>query len=800
MTTNAVPTSRISGPIPTGELIAAVEGPVELLAGVRVIDVGDETSAYAATLLAEVGAEVVRIEDADGDAVRSERWRNITHNVGKRSVAVAIDGGALSPDVVELVRGADLVIGPLVDTPLTAQVLSVAQGHTSVISIVDRRAVPPRPTTDLTAMAAGGHLTLNGDPADPPAVPAGELAWKQTSLTAFYAGMALLTATASGSAPSAVEISVQEAVNFTTLQTANSNHHTWHQRIPSRHQRPADFTTVRSADGSWVSFTIHPPYWDRFVNWAESVLGPLGLTGPEWEDPEYILRARDLVGRHVRSMAAQLTAAELIEHGQSLGLLVLPVHDASGVAADPHLAARDFWEEIDTPEGPMRVPGSPFRTTAGRAERGAVPILGEATAAEFAARDSATAASRDDSSTPPPQPLAGIRVVDFCWAIAGPLTTRLLASLGAEVIKLESEHRFDPIRLIGPQPGETRSLNTNGVFNDCNTNKRAITLNVDTEEGRALAWQLIETADVVTANYSPERLDVWGFGWDELRARNPRLVVVNMAVMGMSGPNHGWRSYGTGIVAMCGLARHSNPDDRAPDCLGTLHTDFTVPFIGAGGIMAALQRRDRTGEGLYLELSQYETAVRLMDAEITCALSDQESPPRVLNRSEQHAPNLVSPCRSDAATAVDMSGESWVAISCRDDTDWAALQQVVSGVQGLDRWADQVEIESAIAIWSSGFDKFSAAALLTAAGVPAAAVEHLGDHRTPANPLYDYWSADEHDGVASTVVNIPLLWDGDRLPLRPAPDWFGDTVEVVMGELGVEPDRFAELVAERVLW
>lgn len=772
--------------IPTGDLIRTTAEPLQLLDSPLVIDVGDEASAYGATLLAETGARVIRLEDASGDTIRRERWRDVTHNVGKESVALASDTAALPAEVTRLVESADLVIGPLAPSRLWTAVRAAAAGRASVIDVVERRAVPSRPVTDLTAMAAGGHLTLNGHPDDPPAVPAGELAWKQTSLAVFYAGNALLTGRRRGAGASEVEIAVQEAVAFTTLQTANSNHHTWRGEVPSRHVRPADFTTYQAADGKWVSFTIHPPNWDRFVAWAESKLGPLGLTGPEWEDPEYVLRARDLVGQHVTALASQLTAQELIDHGQSLGLLVLPVHDATAVTQDPHLLDRGFFEEVTTPSGSVTVPGSAFRTTAGRARRGLLRALGDHEPLEHSAPTPVPDATAD-----PLQPLAGIRVVDFCWAIAGPLTTRLLASLGADVVKLESEHRFDPIRLIGPQPGETKSLNTNGVFNDCNANKRAVTLNIDTEEGRQLAWQLIEDADVVTANYSPERLDVWGFGWEALRARNPALVVANMAVMGMSGPNLGWRSYGTGIVAMCGLARHSNPDMRTPDCLGTLHTDFTVPFMAAGAIMAALGRRDRTGEGAYLELAQYETAVRLMDAEVAGALAGDPPPERIANRSNRHAPNAVVPCRGE---------EAWLAVACRDDADWIALQAVVTGLDRLDRWSDQAAIEDRLATWSAGLDKFEAADLLTDAGVPAAAVEHLGDHRTPGHPLYDFWAPDEHDGIASTVINLPLVWDGERLPLRSAPDWFGSTVEVLMGELGLDPDRFAELVAEGVIW
>ena len=776
--------------IPTGELIATQVDEVRFLEAVRVIDVGDEVTTYAATLLAELGAEVIRVESTEPDSIRREPWRDATHNAGKRSLALEPSISTLPSDVFELVRGATVVIGPLEPSQISQLVLGPASGATSTITTVDRRTPGgglTRPTTDLTAMAAGGHLVLNGHPDDPPAVPAGELAWKQTSLTVAYAAMGIITAARDGAGPQSVEISVQEAVNLTPLQTANSNHFTWHGNSPSRHIRPADFTTMRSADG-WVSFTIHPPYWDRFVTWAEGALGPLGLDGPEWQDPEHVLSARELVGKHVEALASKLTTAELIEHGQALGLLVLPVQDVTEVGADPHLAARDFWETVDSSDGPLTVAGSPFRTSSGRARRGRVGALGEAAAADFGLVESGES---DTGSSDPSQPLAGIRVVAICWASAGPLTTRLLASLGAEVIKLESENRMDPIRLIGVQPPDTISLNTNGVFNDCNVNKRAVTVNVDSVEGRELAWQLIEGADVVTANYSPERLDVWGFGWEELHRRNPRLVVANLAVMGMSGPNLGWRSYGSGIVAMCGLARHSNPAHRTPDCLGTLHTDFTVPFMASSAIMAALLARDRTDQGLYLELAQYETAVRLMDAEIAAAIAGRPPAPRVANRSERHAPNAVVPCRGH---------DEWLAISCRNHEDWHRLRTVVSGLDDLDRWTDQDDVERVLAEWSTPRDRWDAADILCEAGVPAAALERLSDHRSPDSPLFHSWEHQEHDGIESTVLHLPLLWNGERLPLRPAPDWFADTVDVLMGELGMDPDRFADLVAEHVIW
>ena len=152
--------------------------------------------------------------------------------------------------------------------------------------------------------------------------------------------------------------------------------------------------------------------------------------------------------------------------------------------------------------------------------------------------------------------------------------------------------------------------------------------------------RLIPTADVVTANFTPDRLDRWGFDRAPLEALRPGLVVANLAVMGISGPDAGWRSYGNGLVAMSGIAAHTGFDGRVPQCLGTMHTDFTVPYFAAAQILAALHHRDRTGEGVYLELSQYESSVRLMDVELADVLDGRRR-----SRSPRQPLAVVRPAR-----------------------------------------------------------------------------------------------------------------------------------------------------------
>ena len=187
--------------------------------------------------------------------------------------------------------------------------------------------------------------------------------------------------------------------------------------------------------------------------------------------------------------------------------------------------------------------------------------------------------------------------------------------------------------------------------------------------------------------------------------------------MGLSGPDAGWRSYGNGLVAMSGIAAHTGFDGRVPQCLGTMHTDFTVPYFAAIQILAALHHRDRTGEGVYLELSQYESSVRLMDVELADVLNGGDGPGRIANRSPWCAPHGVYP----AARRRPLGGHR---LPRRRRADAARgghrrLHRPTRPSRRGPRTRSREEIVAA----------------LRAAGVPVSGVEDLGDHHDrPATP------------------------------------------------------------------
>lgn len=807
-----------------GERVAGDAGELAWLDDLVVIDLGDEATALAGALLAELGALVIRVEDGAGDSLRGPdaSYVNLTSNAGKVSFAVDFDDPATWAPVLDRAGSIDVAIGPLGPShPARALESALGAAGVPLVRTVFRRSAPTEVATDLTVMAAGGHLVLNGGPDDPPAHPAGDLGFKQTSLAAAEAALALALASRTAPSPgltepqgrdgvdgpaSQIEVSAQEAVALTTFQTANGNIWHWHQRAPGRDPKNTDGTTVRSRDGKWTSCTVHGPNWAGFVSWVGEVLGPRGIEGPEWADSEHAVANRAVLYAVVAEMAAALTQAELIEQGQAHGHLILPVQDFAAVANDEHLVARDFFETVPAANtvggATARIAGSAFRSNVGRGRRGPAPALGEGGAqalGRLASSDRSRSQGPGSAAKPssagevdPHQPLAGVRIVDFCWAIAGTTTTRLLASLGAEVIKIESENGLDMIRYVGVQPDGGASWDTNGIFQETSANKKAVTINVNTAEGQALVKRLIATADVVTANYTPDRMTRWGLGSADLEAVKADIITVNMAVMGTFGPNKDWRSYGSGIVALCGLAAHSGQPERLPECLGPLHTDFTVPYFAALQIMAALHQRQRTGCGAHIELSQYETAVRLVDAELAAVLNGEPVPARNGNRSAVMAPHGVYPSAGD---------DRWLAVSCRDDDDWRQLVDVVDGLSGLDRWTDQGAVDDALAAWSSGLDNWEAAALLQKLGVPSSPVEDLSDLHGQDPSMPTVWKHfDLPAGLSAVVLQEPVLWDGKRLPLRRAPTWYEHTYEVLVEDFGLGVDEFADLVERQVLW
>ena len=499
-------------------------------------------------------------------------------------------------------------------------------------------------------------------------------------------------------------------------------------------------------------------------------------------------RPAPLLGQHSEQVLrgiAGLSAAELTRlHALGLvgGAVAATYPDSSDTAppARPQQGAARF---ASTDAGPG---GSEDTSDSGAVPR-ATPAAGTATAAV------------PGTGAMPPLPLAGYRVIDFCWQAAGPLMTELLANLGADVIKLESATRIDTVRLF-MHPLEQFSIDTGAFFNDCNTGKRSITLDLGKAAGRDLARRLIATADAVTSNFTPGQMERWGFGYDDLQQLRPGIIAVSLPVMGSEGPKRGWRGIGNSVVAMSGLAAHMGHPDRPPVGLGTLQTDFTAPLFGAAALIAALRARERDGGGRCIEIAQYESALHLLDTELLEYLVNGASPPRRGNRSAHAVPHGVFPAAGD---------DRWLALQADTALEWQRLCTVIGrpdwaarpDLQTLEgRRAIEDEVEATISEWSRRLPAEEGEAALRAADIPAAALHNVADLVERRPGLQEFFTSVEHPaGVTIRLQNQPFTWNGRRLPNSRAPLLGEHNSDVLQGELGIDAVRFEELLISDVI-
>lgn len=368
------------------------------LSGQIVVDMADEPLVMASTLLANLGARVIRVESLSGDGVRRrgpfvadvpglERGlAHLRYNAGKQSLALALERPEAWELVGALASRTDVIIAPMEQGPLAAaffeerhlRALAPAIG---VIDAVLRRGSPPEAVTDLVGTAAGGLLYLNGFEGEPPNSPAGKLAYKQTSLAAALGAMSLLLERSISGNGGRITVSMQEAVMWTTIQTANENYWYWHQDRPGRHGLGSvgGQTVFEGRDGGWVSFYQHPPYWPNFVDWVAEALGETRFADPAWGDQLYRFHHLAEVTEVTRALCLTLSRDELVREGQRRSILVVPVQGVAAIASDPHLRERGFFQSVwhDQLGASIETMRAPFRSSAYGMETVRAPALGE---------------------------------------------------------------------------------------------------------------------------------------------------------------------------------------------------------------------------------------------------------------------------------------------------------------------------------------------------------------------------------------------------------------------------------------
>jgi benzylsuccinate CoA-transferase BbsF subunit len=398
-----------------------------------------------------------------------------------------------------------------------------------------------------------------------------------------------------------------------------------------------------------------------------------------------------------------------------------------------------------------------------------------------------------------------LRVLDFCWVGAGAFVTRLLADLGAEVIKVESHAHPDNLRLSGPHKGGAKHLEGSGYFASRNTNKKSIALNMGRPEARALAKQLARKCSVVTNNFRPGIMERWGLGYSELAAADPSLIYLAMPMQGSSGPHKSYIGFGSTIAAISGLVEMSGSPDRAPIGTGTHYPDH-VPNPGHAlvGLLAAIFHRARTGEGQYIELAQLESTVNLLGPSILRYAASGALPRRTGNRRNGSAPCGVFRCAGD---------DVWCAIEIENDAGWQALVETLGRPQWMtDPRLDTLPgrgqsidmIEDKLAQETRRHEAGALVLALQARGVASAVVETsrdvMEDRQLNAR---GYWRSIDHAEMGRITVNVPPFFSTQEERRRepaPPPLLGEQTREIATTLLGLSESECTRLMNEQVLW
>ncbi|MGH7809328.1 MAG: CaiB/BaiF CoA transferase family protein [Candidatus Binatia bacterium] len=328
-----------------------------------------------------------------------------------------------------------------------------------------------------------------------------------------------------------------------------------------------------------------------------------------------------------------------------------------------------------------------------------------------------------DAETAFAPPLAGVRVLDFTHVLAGPFCTRLLADLGADVVRVESRRHPDhpwPSTFISDDGRHASYLNTN-------RSKRSIAIDLKKEAGQRIAARLAAVADVVIENFSAGVMDRLDLGYDRLQATNPKLIYIRMSGYGHSGPRRDWTSMNMNLQGYSGLMMVSGAEGDPPTAISNSWNDYIGGLHACFAILQAIDRREAAGSGSLIDLSQFECSAAMIGSLLLSSAVDGKAPVRLGNRSDRFAPQGVYPCNGT---------DDWCAVSVATENQWQALTKLI----GREEWGEEArfatvggrmqhhdEIDEAISNWSKQYSSKEAEERLRAAGVGAQRVQRIND-------------------------------------------------------------------------
>lgn len=739
----------------------------------RVLELGGFAAGFCGRLFVHAGAEVVRVEGAIPpvtDAWVSDRAMEIFLHTGKRRASFT-DIQALQ----RLAADADVVVAEGMPDQLEALGWDSLDGIR--VAITPFGMTGPRRQWHASAsvlQAMAGQTYLMGDPGVAPLTLPGHYTEYQSGQYGYICAAACLHAIdRSGASPQrSIDISMLETL--LSLSQMTTVMWTCGGRVRTRHGSnygvlyPANLFPC--ADG-WFHITATHRFWGAFARM---------LGRPELEhDPRFATSPartenQEALDEIIVEVLGKKTREEIQRLGEAARVPTGALKDLDEVLVDPHLWAREFWRTV---EG-IRVPSLGFRfrdESAGG--RGWLPVPGQ----DGGAARRRPSTTRERGSIPDATgPLAGVRILDLTHVWAGPLGTRILGDLGADVVKVErpmGRGGLSGTPGAGNYPGGERGedpWNRQGTFLKLNRNKKSLAIDLKKPEGRRVFLDLVRVADVVIENFSARSMPALGLGYDILRAANEKIIYVSMPGYGRTGPYSARVAYGPSVEAMTGLNAVMGYSPAEPRNTAVALPDPIGGVTAAAAVVAALNRREATGRGAFVERSMHESGVSLV-GEFLVERQLGGNPQPMGNAHPAHAYSAVLRTRGE---------DEWIAVTCKTEAERETLEEILDGD-------------------ASDHDKHDLTERLQAAGIAAGPVtiapDILADPHVSARR---YFVRLEREDLPSTPMpGSPMVIDGDfeRSYWHVAPRLGEHNRQVLEDWLGYEAHVTARLERDGVL-
>lgn len=830
-----------------------------LLENIRVIEQGGARCAFCGKLLADMGAEVIKIEPEEGDVTRKippflhdeEGTENsLFHaffNAGKKSMILDRLAPSGKEEFLSLIRSADVFLDNSLPGELEEQGLSYAELREANPRLVYCSITPYgnkgpwmkwQADSDMVLYAAGGAMYESGDPDKAPIQLGYNFLTNGANLYALTAIMAALHAREISGQGDRVEVSVLEMAaawrgsEFGFIQQA-PDYKTGERKGSQGIMVPSNF--YRCKDG--YAFIMASGRWPDMIDWMrEKDVDIRGKDDPKYLSDQgfnrYLWAELDEVNDMINELTVQYSMKELTEEGQRRGIPIGPAETVQTVLENAQYLARDYFKEIESESiGTAKYPAKAFgfAKTPMIMERPA-PKLGQDTEEiRSALQGEGSKNGQCEQNRQQPESrqeesgqfgkektkrklLEGIRVLDLGWVVAGPHGGRIMSDLGAEVIRVESAGRLDPMRIDARRYGlsEKDSLKEGGwAFQDNARNKRDLGINMKTPKGREIFEELVKKTDIVICNFAPRGFHNMGIDFESLSKIKEDIIIVNASGLGDYGPYSAYRTFAPVLACFTGVTSLMGYEGEGPFGYPGLLPDYMGGVSVAAAAMAALYHRNKTGEGQFVDLCQAEATMQnlgpmLLDWQLNGRLPDVHGNHDDYGRM---APHNCYECRTE---------NTWMVLAVADDEKWSRFVKEFKEEAPLladakyesaeGRLENQAELDEIISGLCRNYEAAELASRIQSAGVSASKVHSTMDtmyHNEQLASLGYFKRIElEKNGLEPDhfMVTGPLIHSegGDPEHYEQGPAFARDNEYIIKEVLGFDDAYYQECISSNV--